>query len=370
MKRFICWALGFSPVLSLYGHSGFTIFDAFLLFGLVSFVASGVLPITRSMLLICFGIILSCFLSAWINSPDFTKEVFFRSGKWLLYISAAMVLAQKVSLDDLYPAFTVFIFLLYGFLTVQLILMYFRGFYLPGFIEIGNLRVDNLVMHAESNALGTGFRPRSLLGEPSEIGFWGGIYLYVRAIRDRGRNVVLPSLLMVLLTVATRSATGVLLMGLVFILLLAYFDRVKHASVLALLGLVIVVNYIVVFNGLNDLDLMRRWSDRFTIIHYAPGFFQEDLQIVLFGFSALGDDIFTIWPSGLTRIIFYYGVFGLVLVSLFMFRMVAGTSLRLTVIQLILIGSFFLLTPFGAGYSIVLVLLLFRGLQKSGVPRL
>ena len=206
------------------------------------------------------------------------------------------------------------------FIGLYLILQYtllFIGFdYLPGYLPGLPLMREELISHANTGS-SIGFRARSVLGEPSEIGIVMGLMLFLLVERIRlGVDTLsqekwfLGFVIIILLLSASATSIGLLCFGLMYL-----FTRKD----LVIYNIILIVSFLLMLFVLRSyvIDLFSMIISRFEIRSGGYAGFSDQVNLkIFFGSGTVGREGLIEWGGGVARLLIFYGFFGLSLFCL------------------------------------------------------
>lgn len=197
------------------------------------------------------------------------------------------------------------------------------GRYPKGYVEFLPLMRPELRLHVLQATPETWFRPRSIFGEPSQYGIVVGTYLTWTLSSQK--RISLDHLLMSAGLAISGSGTAYLILLLAWLgrIILIMFNRARtgmRSSIgrffLLAAGVGLVFWALMVFA--NDLVsvFFTRGQRRLHGFVFLPGFFELPLARVLVGVG-MNTTVFRAWPSSVVRVVYYFGLFGLLSFLLF-----------------------------------------------------
>ena len=325
--RLGCALLCLTPILAIYAtpFPSVAVIDLtlliFVLFASLNLLLTGYAKNSSLMLFLPFLIytILIAFFYLPLGTPIFLKSmrIIFYYLFLILFVPIFFESSQAYYYLKLLAIF-VGLYLIFQYIGIILGLGYLQGF-LPGV----PLMREELIDHASKNA-GLLFRPRSVLGEPSEIGIVIGLAFFLLVERIVVGQTTLDNekwffIFLFVSLILSKSGTG---FGLLLFSLLYLFTKRS----LLIFGYLLVFLTIVLMLSFQDLliETFNAVVSRFSI--RSGGFsevFDQSLPTLFWGAGTVGREGMTEWAGGIARLMKFFGLFGLglFLLPLFFQRM-------------------------------------------------
>lgn len=227
-------------------------------------------------------------------------------------------------------------------------------FYLSGAFPIGNSPQTAFANMANNGAAYVlrGLRPRSIFSEPSGYGIYVALFLFLLLCNknlDRGKTVL--AIFLSIGLVCARSSTGILLMLLAWIGF--YMRVVKHGKTNKCVAVLTIVIICVAIGGAIlsvesfEVFVQHTFSEkggaygRLVGYLYALDFNNYSVSELLFGHGVI-KDFSTVFVAGWGRILYYFGICGVVVyILLLVSYWMRGNTRQRIVIAVVAIYAFF-----------------------------
>jgi len=295
----ICFALPSNMLLAMYGipSSTVTLFDIVLISCLLYVLAFEKKSVLRYAIPISFLIILIVIRTFLGFSDIFLMKV----ARFLLYLTFLLVLSPYFIYDRLITNTLRFAFIVSLYVILQAVLYNFYGINLPGHVNFEWLSVQRseLEDYANVSAGKSWFRPRGILGEPSQVGILVGFSLFF--VRSLGLRFLFISAL-----ILSKSGTAIILF---FVWIVYSLLARRIGRYVLLLSVLLVAVYLASEVEMIYSYLSKRFFNRFT--SYQELFDLSSEMQLFFGHGLIGRSAFETWPNSLVLFIYYHGVIGL-----------------------------------------------------------
>ncbi|MDC3197506.1 hypothetical protein OAT60_01335 [Luminiphilus sp.] len=311
-----------SPILASYGIgvSSISVFDIVLLFVLGGLFLdklrrrdfgyrcqAGLLPYFY-----CYFIFSIALLHSILVFEGGEPESLVRTARFLVYYIVAFIIFSSISDFTTFTKYLTFAALFVSvFLLTQYILLFFTGFVLKGYLTVPQLPLlrPEVIDHAESiTRLKSGVRLRSVLGEPSQIGLFVGLALFIRTY-SLSSFFNLINLILVTALILSFSTTAYLFIAISLFYHVLASARSSYAVGLLFLLFICIGTLTLSIIDLNDTRIVKSLLNRVARDIDLDG---ASVVNVLFGLG-YGESVLEVWRPSIQRIFLSFGVFGVLI---------------------------------------------------------